>query len=64
MAELSLRDETPGGTTVNEGRTREDGRGQGGEENPPTAQATRAQGDDCGKDGLMGGPRTAELPRQ
>ena len=36
VAELPQGDKTPGGTTVSEGGSREDGWGQGGDENPPT----------------------------
>ena len=36
--------------------------GSGGGEYPPTARANRMQGSDCGKEGPMGGLRTAEPP--
>ena len=54
-------DKPPGGPTAAEGGLGEDGRGQrGGEENPPTAQATRMQGADGGDSRPMGGQRTEE----
>ena len=38
------------------------GAGGGGDENPPTARATRMQGADGGDNEPMGGQRTAEPP--
>ena len=49
-------------TTAGKGALREGGRGQQGDETPPTTQATRAHGDRLGDDKLMGGPRTAPPP--
>ena len=45
---------------ASEGGPREGKRGQGGDKNPPTAQATGAQGADGGENERMGGPRAAE----
>ena len=63
MTELPRGDETPGVNTAGTRNQREDGRGQGGDENPSTTRATGAQGDGGGDDELMDGPRSAELPR-
>ena len=60
--EVPQGDETPGVLTSTEIGPREDGRGRGGDENPPTARATRTQGADGIKGGPMGGPRMAEPP--
>ena len=63
VTELPWGDENPGVTTAGagagSGSPREDRRGQGGYENPPTTRATEAQGDGGGDDEPMGGPRTA-----
>ena len=59
VAELPLWDKTPGVTTTGKGIPREDGRGQGGDENPPTTRATGAQGNSDGEDESMGGLRMA-----
>ena len=51
VAEGPRRDKTLGAPTAAQGGTGEDGQGRGGgDENPPTARATRMQGDD-GNDG-------------
>ena len=62
VAELPQGDETPGVTTTGEEKPRKDGRGWGGDNTPPTTQATKAQGAGGGYDTCMGGPRTAPPP--
>ena len=62
VAELPRGDKNPRVTTASEIVLREVGRGQEGEEKPPTTRATRAQGDDGGDDERMGGPRTSAPP--
>ena len=58
-AEGPRGDETPGSLTASRYQRGEDGRGQGGgEENPPTARATRGQGPDGGDSAVRRG-RTA-----
>ena len=63
VAEGPRGDETLGGTTAAQDRRGEDGQGRGGgDENPPTARATRMQGADGGDGALRGGQRMAEPP--
>ena len=58
VAEDPRGDETPGAPTASQYRRGEDGRGQGGgNENPPTARATRRQGPKGG-DGISRGKQT------
>ena len=58
VAELPQGDETPVVTTAGEGEPRDDGRGRGGDNPPPTTRETRAQGAGGGNDERMSGPRT------
>ena len=60
VTELPWGDETPRVTTAGAIKSKEDGRGRGGDKNPPTTRATRAHGDGGGDNGPMGGPRMAE----
>ena len=63
VTELPRGGKTPGVTTVGESVLREDRRGRGGDEKPPTNRSTRAHGDGGGGNESMGGPRTVPLPR-
>ena len=63
VAELPRGDKTPRVTTAGEGEPGEDGRGRGGDENPPTTRATVAQGANGSANKWMGGPRMAPPPR-
>ena len=62
VAKVPRGDETRVGTTSTEGGPREDRRGRGGDEKPPTARSTRMQGENRGKGGPMDGPQTVEPP--
>ena len=59
LAELPWGNKTPGVTTAREVAPRVDGPEQGGDENPPTTRATRAQGDGGSDKKSMGGMRKA-----
>ena len=48
---------------MGEGKQRDERRGRGEDESPPTTQATEAQGAGDGNDKGMGGLRTVEMPR-
>ena len=63
MDELPWGDETLGVATAGDGVPGEGGRGQGGDETPPTTQATEARGSSGGVKARMGRPRTAAPPR-
>ena len=62
LTELPQADKTLQVTTAGGSKPRENGRGQGGDETPPTNRATGAQGNSGGDDGPMGRLRTAEPP--
>ena len=57
-------DKTPGVATKGDGVTGEDGRGRGGDGNPPTTHARKGSRDDHSNDSMSLGLRTAELLTQ
>ena len=56
-------DKTPGVDTKGDGVTVKEGRGQGGDGNPPTTQASKESGANSGNDDMARKPRTAPPPR-
>ena len=63
VAEFPRGDKNPGVTTVGEREPREEGRGQGGDGNPPTTRSTGSKGAGGSDNERMGGTRTAPPPR-